>query len=108
MSNNGPTFTKATYAGKRERTAPPSPGRIEAALEIDKFETGRSRAVHQRINKLGIVEYMKGKKSKAASPGGLFVFGTMVSSSDALPALQGFRPILSEWRTPAEKRHTQP
>jgi len=62
MSNNGPTFTKATYAGKRERTAPPSRGRIEAALEIDKFETGRSRAVHHRINKLGIVEYMKGKK----------------------------------------------
>ena len=40
MSQNGPSFTKATYDKKRQRKQPPSPARVE----VEEKEIARSAA----------------------------------------------------------------
>jgi hypothetical protein len=56
MSNNGPTFTKATYDKRRTPPRAPNPGRAEAKFVVDALDSAKSRAIHQKANKVGLAQ----------------------------------------------------
>jgi hypothetical protein len=58
MSNNGPTFTKATYDAKRPKFDPPSPDRIAASESLFGIECARDRAFDKRIKTVGLAEVL--------------------------------------------------
>lgn len=64
MSNNGPTFTKATYDSKRPKYDPPAPGRVEAARELQKLEAAKSRTTHREINRVGLTRWVLDRLGK--------------------------------------------
>jgi hypothetical protein len=49
MSNNGPTFTKATYDSKRHSRDPTSPERRMAAIEQAGRDADKSRNFRRRM-----------------------------------------------------------
>jgi hypothetical protein len=53
MSNNGPTFTKATYDSKRPRPTVPDPDRVKATIEVAALDAAKSRSAHQDVNRAG-------------------------------------------------------
>lgn len=54
MSNNGPTFTKATYDHKRQRCDPPSPGKISSELNEAKRIAEQLRTFNERVTVVGL------------------------------------------------------
>ncbi len=58
MSNNGPTFTKATYDAKQLKYDPPSPGRLKAARTLQELDAATSRAAHKEINRMGFTRWV--------------------------------------------------
>jgi hypothetical protein len=66
MSNNGPSFTKATYDGKRPRPEAPNPDRQAAAQEIANLEAAKSRSAHQEITRAGgLARWILGRYRKS-------------------------------------------
>jgi hypothetical protein len=50
MSENGPTFTKATYDHKRSRHDPPSPERREVAIKQAATDAAKKRRFWQMLH----------------------------------------------------------
>ena len=58
MSNNGPTFTKATYDHQPPKLPAPCPARRKADQEVRAIFAEKDRTLDKRINELGLAEVL--------------------------------------------------